>query len=53
MMLVIFVMVVAAVVVVAVAVPRLNPFRGPSAAEIAREDVAAARAVSPLRARIV
>ncbi len=33
--------------------PQLNPFRGPSAAVIAREDVAAAMAVSPLRGRIV
>src|ERR1700691_4940605 len=51
MMLVVFVLVV--VVVVAIAVPTLNPFRGPSAAEIAREDVVAARAISPLRGRIV
>jgi hypothetical protein len=42
--------VVGALVIVA---PKLNPFRGPSAEEIAKEDVAAARAVSPLRGRIV
>jgi hypothetical protein len=51
MMLVTFALVAAAVVVIAV--PTLNPFRGPSDAEIAREDVAAATAVSPLRGRIV
>jgi hypothetical protein len=50
-MFVIFLVVVA--VVVAIAVPTLNPFRRPSAAEIAREDVAAAQAISPLRGRIV
>ena len=33
--------------------PQFNPFRGPTAAEIARADVAAAAAVSPLRGRIV
>jgi CHAP domain len=33
--------------------PQLNPFRGPSAAQIARADVAAAEAISPLRGRIV
>jgi CHAP domain-containing protein len=49
--LVILVLVVAGVVVIAT--PTLNPFRGPSAAEIAKEDVAAARAISPLRGRIV
>jgi hypothetical protein len=39
--------------VLLVAAPEFNPFSGPSAAEIAKVDVAAARAVSPLRGRIV
>jgi hypothetical protein len=51
MMLVTIALVVA--VVVLIVVPTLNPFRGPSAAEIAKEDVAAATAVSPLRGRVV
>jgi hypothetical protein len=42
-----------AAVVVAVVAPQLNPFRGPTAAEIAKADVAAAMAISPLRGRIV
>ena len=51
MTLVMVLLVVAAAVVIAV--PTLNPFRALSAAEIAREDVAAATKVSPLRGRIV
>jgi hypothetical protein len=50
-MLVVFALVVATVL--AIAVPKLNPFRGPSAAQIAKADVQAAMAVSPLRGRIV
>jgi hypothetical protein len=50
-MLVAFVLVVAAVL--AIAVPKLDPFRGLSAAQIAKTDVQAAMAVSPLRGRIV
>ncbi len=40
-------------VVVTIAEPQLNPFRSPNAAQIARDDVAAAMAISPLRGRIV
>jgi hypothetical protein len=50
-MLVVFVLIVATVL--AIAVPKLNPFRSPSAAQIAKADVEAATAVSPLRGRIV
>jgi CHAP domain len=40
-------------VAVIIVAPQLNPFRAPSAAEIAKADIEAATAISPLRGRIV
>lgn len=41
------------IVVVLTAVPQINPFAGPTTAQVARADIAAAHAISPLRGRIV
>jgi hypothetical protein len=43
----------AVAVAVIIVVPQLNPSRAPSAAEIARADIEAANAISPMRGRIV